>query len=182
MLDNIFQHPNVGPFIGRRLIQHLTTSHPSPAYISRVAGVFADNGRGVSGDLRAVVRAILLDPETRGDTPSSAQFGKLREPVLHVTGVMCALGARSDGVDLIALSSGMAPDLRPPGTTRPHAARRRGHAVVLAAWEPLGPGAALTASVCGRLRASRIAARRLLESSSCTRPLRHRLNQDCCRG
>ncbi len=106
-LDNIFLHPNVGPFIGRRLIQHLTTSNPSPAYISRVARTFADNGRGVRGDLQAVVRSILLDPEARGDSPSSAQFGKLREPVLYVTGVMRALGARSDGVDLIGQSAGM---------------------------------------------------------------------------
>ncbi len=106
-LDNIFLHPNVGPFIGRRLIQHLTTSNPSPAYLSRVARTFADNGRGVRGDLQAVVRSILLDPEARGDSPSSAQFGKLREPVLYVTGVMRALGAQSDGVDLIGQSAGM---------------------------------------------------------------------------
>ena len=107
VLDNIFHHPNVGPFVGRRLIQHLTTSHPSAAYVARVSRSFDDNGRGVRGDLRAVVRAILLDPEARGDVPSGPQFGKLREPVLYVTGVMRALGARSDGVDLIALSAGM---------------------------------------------------------------------------
>lgn len=107
VLDNIFQHPNVGPFIGRRLIQHLTTSHPSPAYVARVSRSFDNNGSGVRGDLRAVVRAILLDPEARGDVPSSPQFGKLREPVLYATGVMRALGARSDGVDLIGASSGM---------------------------------------------------------------------------
>jgi uncharacterized protein (DUF1800 family) len=107
-LDNIFQHPNVGPFIGRRLIQHLTTSNPSPAYVARVAAAFADNGRGVRGDLQAVVRAILLDPEARGDAPAGPQFGKLREPVLYVTGVMRALGAQSDGVDLIGQSAGMA--------------------------------------------------------------------------
>jgi uncharacterized protein (DUF1800 family) len=106
-LDNIAAHPNVGPFIGRRLIQHLTTSNPSPGYVERVARVFADNGRGVRGDLQAVVRAILLDPEARGDQPASAQFGKLREPVLYVTGVLRSLGARSDGVDLIGQSAGM---------------------------------------------------------------------------
>ena len=107
VLDNIFEHPNVGPFIGRRLIQHLTTSQPSAAYVGRVARAFNDNGHGVRGDLRAVVRAVLLDPEARGDAPSGPQFGKLREPVLYVTGVMRALGARSDGVDLIGVSSGM---------------------------------------------------------------------------
>jgi uncharacterized protein (DUF1800 family) len=106
-LDSIAAHPNVGPFIGRRLIQHLTTSHPSPAYVERVARTFADNGRGVRGDLRAVVRAILLDPEARGDAPASADFGKLREPVLYVTGVLRSLGASSDGVDLIGQSAGM---------------------------------------------------------------------------
>ena len=105
-LDNIFRHPNVGPFLARRLIQNLTTSNPSPAYIARVAAAFADNGRGLRGDLQAVVRAILLDAEARGDTVA-AGFGKLREPVLYITGVMRALGATSDGVDLIAQSAGM---------------------------------------------------------------------------
>ena len=106
-LDNIFHHPNVGPFIARRLIQNLTTSNPSPDYIERVASAFADNGRGVRGDLKAVVRAILLDPAARGDTVASSNFGKLREPVLYITGVMRALGAQSDGVDLIGQSAAM---------------------------------------------------------------------------
>ena len=65
-LDNIFAHPNVGPFIAQRLIQRLMTSNPSPDYVSRVAQRFNDNGRGVRGDLAAVVKAILLDPEARG--------------------------------------------------------------------------------------------------------------------
>ena len=106
-LDNIFRHPNVGPFIARRLIQHLTTSNPAPDYIERVARTFADNGRGVRGDLKAVVRAILLDPAARGDSPADPNFGKLREPVLYITGVMRALGATSDGVDLIGQSAAM---------------------------------------------------------------------------
>jgi len=106
-LDNIFQHPNVGPFIARRLIQHLTTSNPSPAYVARVARVFDDNGRGVRGDLGAVARAVLLDAAARGDAPADAGFGKLREPVLYITGVMRALGAASDGIDLINQSAGM---------------------------------------------------------------------------
>ena len=58
-IDSIFMHPNVGPFIGRQLIQKLVTGSPSPAYVARVAAVFNDNGRGVRGDLKAVVRAIL---------------------------------------------------------------------------------------------------------------------------
>lgn len=83
-IDNLFQHPNVGPFIGRQLIQRLVKSNPSPAYIARVAAVFADNGQGTRGDLAAVVKAILLDPEARDcawiDDPSN---GKLREPLVR---------------------------------------------------------------------------------------------------
>lgn len=81
-LDALFHHPNVGPFIGRQLIQKLVTSHPSPAYVARISAVFADNGQGVRGDLGAVVRAILLDPEARG-LPDN-DFGKLREPTLRI--------------------------------------------------------------------------------------------------
>ena len=84
-LNNIFNHPNVGPFIGKLLIQHLVTSDPSPAYVSRVAGVFNDNGSGVRGDLKAVVRAILLDPEARGNLKTAPRYGKLREPVQVLT-------------------------------------------------------------------------------------------------
>ena len=65
-IDSIFMHPNVGPFIGKQLIQKLVTGNPSPAYVARIAAVFNDNGAGVRGDLKAVVRAILLDPEARG--------------------------------------------------------------------------------------------------------------------
>ena len=97
-LDNVFGHPNVGPFIGRQLIQHLVTSNPSPAYVERVARAFADNGSGVRGDMRAVIRAILLDPEARSPVPSDPAFGRLREPVLFIANVCRAMGAASDGV------------------------------------------------------------------------------------
>ncbi|HKP70743.1 MAG TPA: DUF1800 family protein, partial [Pyrinomonadaceae bacterium] len=80
-LDNLFNHPNVGPFISKLLIQHLVTSDPAPAYVERVAAVFNDNGAGVRGDLKAVTRAILLDPEARGNIKTAPRFGKLREPV-----------------------------------------------------------------------------------------------------
>jgi uncharacterized protein (DUF1800 family) len=83
-LDNIFNHPNVGPFISKQLIQRLAASNPSPAYVERVARVFNNNGSGVRGDLGAVVRAILLDTEARA-TPANANNGKLKEPVLRVT-------------------------------------------------------------------------------------------------
>jgi uncharacterized protein (DUF1800 family) len=97
-LDDIFNHPNVGPFIGKQLIQHLVTSNPSPAYIARVSAVFADNGSGARGDMGAVVKAILTDPEARGDAPSAANFGRLREPALFITAMLRSLGGQSDGV------------------------------------------------------------------------------------
>jgi uncharacterized protein (DUF1800 family) len=81
-LDNIFNHPNVGPFMARHLIQRLVTSNPTSGYIQRVAAVFDDNGFNVRGDLRAVVRAILLDAEARnGHVLAPQTFGKLREPL-----------------------------------------------------------------------------------------------------
>lgn len=87
-LNNIFFHPNVGPFISKLLIQQLVTSNPTPAYVGRVAAVFSNNGRGDRGDMKAVVRAILLDPEARGDNKTDPDYGKLREPVLFVTNVL----------------------------------------------------------------------------------------------
>jgi len=83
-LDTLFNHPNVGPFIGRQLIQRFVTSNPSPAYVFRVSSVFDNNGAGVRGDLGAVVRAILLDPEARRAAGlSSADFGHVREPMVR---------------------------------------------------------------------------------------------------
>ncbi len=85
-LDLLFNHPNVGPFIGRQLIQRLVTSNPSPAYISRVAGAFNNNGQGVRGDMKAVIQAILLDPEAMKGAQANPQvFGKVREPLLFIT-------------------------------------------------------------------------------------------------
>ena len=96
-LDAIFAHPNVAPFVGKQLIQRLVTSNPSPAYIGRVAAVFENNGSGVRGDLRATIRAILLDSEARADAAAAAStsFGKLREPVTRLTGWARAFGATS---------------------------------------------------------------------------------------
>ena len=95
-LDHLFNHPNVGPFIGKQLIQRSVTSNPSPAYVARVTAAFNDNGQGVRGDMRAVWRAILLDPEAR-DTAKLAdpQFGKLREPVLRLSAWIRAFNVRS---------------------------------------------------------------------------------------
>jgi uncharacterized protein (TIGR03437 family) len=83
-LDNIFNHPNVGPFIARQLIQRLVTSNPSPGYVYRVARTFNNNGSGVRGDMKAVVRAILLDYEARSlEVISHQGYGKLREPIVR---------------------------------------------------------------------------------------------------
>jgi uncharacterized protein (DUF1800 family) len=87
-LDNIFYHPNVAPFISKLLIQQLVTSNPTPAYVGRVSAVFNNNGQGARGDLKAVIRAILLDPEARGNNKTDPDFGKLREPVLYLTNVL----------------------------------------------------------------------------------------------
>lgn len=94
-LDNIFNHPNVGPFIGRQLIQHLVMSNPSPAYVERISRVFANNGQNVRGDMRAVIKAILLDPEARGgdNLDIASGEGHLREPVLFMNGVLRAVAA-----------------------------------------------------------------------------------------
>lgn len=81
-LDNVFHHPNVGPFVARHLIQRLVTSNPTPGYVQRVAAVFDDNGQGVRGDLRATLRALLLDNEARnGHLASPQTFGRLRDPI-----------------------------------------------------------------------------------------------------
>jgi uncharacterized protein (DUF1800 family) len=85
-LDTIFAHPNLPPFVSKQLIQRLVTSNPTPAYVGRVAAAFADNGSGVRGDMKAVIKAILLDVEARSDTAlTSTTAGKLREPVMRLT-------------------------------------------------------------------------------------------------
>ena len=93
-LDNVFNHPNVGPFIAIRLIQRLVTSNPSPEYVSRVAAVFNDNGSGVRGDLGAVVKAILLDSEADPDL-RLATDGKVKEPIIRITQLWKAYNAAS---------------------------------------------------------------------------------------
>ncbi len=94
-LDTLFNHPNVGPFIGKQLIQRLVTSNPSPAYVGRVAAAFNDNGRGVRGDMKAVWRAILLDSEARSPNLASASYGKVREPILRLSHFLRAFKATS---------------------------------------------------------------------------------------
>ena len=97
-IRNVFYHPNVGPFIGRQLIQKLVTGDPTPQYVARVATVFNNNGQGVRGDMKAVVSAVLTDPEARGPVKLDPGYGKLREPVLFMTGMARAANTKSDGV------------------------------------------------------------------------------------
>jgi uncharacterized protein (DUF1800 family) len=96
-LDTLFNHPNLPPFFSKQLIQHLVTSNPSPAYIGRVAAVFKDNGQGVRGDMKAVITAILLDPEARDAATNAGnpQYGKVREALLRYTNWARAFTAQS---------------------------------------------------------------------------------------
>jgi hypothetical protein len=105
VLDSVMAHPNMAPFIGRQLIQHLVSSNPSPAYVRRVAAAFTSGsfsaqglsfGTGQRGDLAATVAAVLLDAEARTLAPT-ASAGRLREPVLMFTGVLRALNGKTDG-------------------------------------------------------------------------------------
>jgi uncharacterized protein (DUF1800 family) len=114
-LDCVFAHPNVGPFISLRLIRSLVKSNPSPAYVQRVAGVFNNNGSGVRGDLRATVRAILLDSEARNDT-ATATSGRLKDPFFHMLSIARALGGSISATNQAAWSfsrTGQTP-LAPP--------------------------------------------------------------------
>ena len=109
-LQNIFNHPNVAPFVCRQLIQHLVASNPSPAYVARVAAVFANNGNGVRGDMQAIITAILMDQEARaGDTDPTAEGGHLREPVLWLTDLLRGLAFTNNdtvaGNDVVANAS-----------------------------------------------------------------------------
>lgn len=97
-IHNVFTSPSIGPFVSRQLIQKLVTGDPSPQYVERVAAVFADNGQGVRGDLKAVVRAVLTDAEARGSAKLDPGYGKLREPALYVAGLARAIDTASDGV------------------------------------------------------------------------------------
>lgn len=118
-LDDIFNHPNIGPFVCRQLIQRLVAGNPSPAYVQRVAAVFADNGSGMRGDMKAVIMAILLDPEARandtltGDqlaTSPTVQSGHLREPALWAAelarGLNAAVANPTAGYPLINMGNG----------------------------------------------------------------------------
>jgi uncharacterized protein (DUF1800 family) len=109
-LTNLFNHPNVGPFVCRQLIQHLVASNPSPDYVSRISAVFANDGTNTRGNMKAVILAILEDPDARaGDTSPSFDGGHLREPMLYMTNLIRGLGFvnkdAAAGNDTIALAS-----------------------------------------------------------------------------
>jgi len=108
---NAFSHPNVGPFVALHLIRQLVTSNPSPAYVARVAAAFNNDGKGTRGDMKAVLRAVLLDPEARGDAKTDARYGMLREPVLFITGMLRGLDAITDGNRLYEPAGAMGQDV-----------------------------------------------------------------------
>ena len=123
-LGIIFNHPNVGPFVSKQLIEHLVSSNPSPAYVQRVAQVFNTGsfngyGSGKRGDLQATIAAILLDPEARqGDTPgtSVASDGKLREPVIMIVSIARAFHAKTDAAGFSYEGDAMSQDIFYPPT------------------------------------------------------------------
>jgi uncharacterized protein (DUF1800 family) len=112
-INNIFNHPNVGPFIGKQLIQHLVTSNPSGAYVERIAQVFNNDCSGLypqgctntRGNLKLVVQNILLDPEARGDVKTDPGYGKLREPAQYINGFLRAFNVKS--FDKLSTSDGV---------------------------------------------------------------------------
>src|SRR5262249_9977339 len=116
LLKTLVDHPNTPPFISRQLIQKTVTSSPTPGYVARVAAVFRDNGAGVRGDLAAVTRAILLDPEARGARKIDPEYGRLREPVLFWTAMIRGLDVTTDGLAPHIMVGGSLQNLFAPDT------------------------------------------------------------------
>jgi uncharacterized protein (DUF1800 family) len=107
VVDAAFNNASTPPRIAKFLIQNLVTSNPSAAYVQRVANIFVNNGQNVRGDMKAVIRAILTDPEARGVARSGATDGKVKEPVLLLTGIMRAVGFVTDGYAFTTRDTGM---------------------------------------------------------------------------
>ena len=113
VMSHIANHPNVGPFLSKQLIQHLVTSNPSPAYVERIARVFNNDCSGlypqgcsnVRGNLKLVVQNILLDPEARGDVKTDPNYGRLREPAQYINGFLRAFNVKS--FDRLSTSDGV---------------------------------------------------------------------------
>ena len=108
--------PSTPPFIAKQLIQRLVTSSPTPDYVRRIVAVFKDNGAGVRGDLKAVLRAILLDPEARGARKIDPEYGKMREPALFLTSLARALDIKTDGLFFSQLAGEMNMSMFSPAT------------------------------------------------------------------
>ena len=180
-VQNVFLHPNTPPYISRQLIQRLVTGDPSPAYLARISAVFKDNGQGVRGDLKAVVRAILLDPEARNVVNPAATFGSLREPVISVTAAIRALNGISDGNRLAGATSNLGqnpyfsptvfnyfpPDAAIPGTSTlapefaihtTNSAVARSNLVYTLVYQPYAPDPTIPNAVGTRLDLSQFAA------------------------
>ncbi len=107
VVDAVFANASTAPYVARHLIEQLVTSNPSPGYVGRVAAAFANNGAGVRGDMKAVVRAVLTDAEARGDVKTGAQDGKVKEPALLLAAVGRLLAFKSDGYAFITRDGGM---------------------------------------------------------------------------
>ena len=180
-VQNVFMHPNTPPYISRQLIQRLVTGDPSPAYLARISAVFKDNGQGVRGDLKAVVKAILLDPEARNVANPPATFGSLREPVLSVTAAIRALNGITDGNRLAGAASNLGqnpyfsptvfnyfpPDATIPGTSTlspefaihtTNSAVARSNLVYTLVYQPYAPDPTIPNAVGTRLDLSQFAA------------------------
>ncbi|MEO6929492.1 MAG: DUF1800 family protein [Casimicrobiaceae bacterium] len=106
-VHTVFMHPNTPVFISKQLIQKLVTGNPSPAYVQRIVNVFKNDGSGQRGNLRAVVRAILLDVEARGNGDKGSNFGTLREPVFVITSMLRSLSGITDGNTLSDLTGSL---------------------------------------------------------------------------
>lgn len=107
VVDTAFNHPSTAPFVATALIRQLVTSNPTPAYVGRVAARFADNGSGVRGDVKAVVRAILTDAEARGTVRTGTDYGKVKEPILILTSLMRVVGFQTDGYPFVTQDNGV---------------------------------------------------------------------------
>ncbi len=180
-VQNVFMHPNTPAYISRQLIQRLVTGDPSPAYLARISAVFKNNGQGVRGDLKAVVRAILLDPEARNVATPAATFGSLREPVIAVTAAIRALNGITDGNRLAGATNNLGqnpyfsptvfnyfpPDATIPGTSTlapefaihtTNSAVARSNLVYTLVYQPYAPDPTIPNAVGTRLDLSQFAA------------------------
>ena len=107
VIDAVFNNASTPPYVSKFLIQQLVTSNPSAAYVSRIATVFVNNGSGVRGDLKAVVRAILTDAEARGDAKTGSSDGKVKEPALYMMSIARLAGDTTDGYAMTTRDAAM---------------------------------------------------------------------------